>query len=276
MEQQKGQQKTQNNRVLSRKRRRRRRSVSVALLTFLLAGVVWLIVVFLFRIDEIKVENSITSVYTGNQIIAASGLEKGKNILSFKKSDISKRLIGQLPYLGRVDIERKLPGKVILKVSETTDYMGIPYRGGYLIVSNDMKILADVYNAPAEVPMVYGLTPTSFIPGNPLTAEDPGSLEGLRAVLEQIDAYKWFDKISVINVRDKLDVSIVYDDRIFVRIGSIAKIDYKFELFNETLRNQLNDDYTGNINLSTIKYVYATEGDMRFPAGFFDIGNAGS
>ena len=231
-----------------------------------------LMFVFFFKITEIKVENSVSSVYTGEQIIAASGIEKGKNIFALNKDDVSVRMIDKLPYLGKVAVEKKLPGTVVLKVSETTDYVGIPYRGGYLIVSSELKILSDTFVAPLDMPMIYGLTPVNFIPGGRLEADNPSTAEGLRAVLEQLENYGWFDKVSAINVRDKLDVSLVYDERIFIRFGSIAKLDYKFELCGEIIKSNLDEGFTGNINLSTGKYAYTTAGEMNFPAGYFDIG----
>jgi len=262
-------------RTLLRKRKRRRRSIAAALMVLMLTAALILIINLFFRINEIKVENSISSVYTGEQIIAASGIEKGKNIFSLKKDDVARRLLDTLPYLGKVVVERSLPGTVVLKVSETTDYAGIPYRGGYLIVSSNMKILSDTFVAPVDMPIVYGLTPTNFIPGAALEADNPGSVEALNALMEQLDRYGWFNKVTAINVRDKLDVSAVYEDRIFIKLGSIARLDYKFELLNEVMRNNLDDDFTGNINLSTDKYAYTTEGEMIFPAGYFDIGVAG-
>ncbi len=265
---------TARQKAILKKRKRRRRSFAFILMAVLIIGSLVAIYMLFFRISDIKVENSITSVYTGDQIIAASGLQKGDGIFSFKKDDVSLRLLGALPYIGKVTVVRKLPNTVVLKVSETTDYVGIPYRGGYLIVSGEMKILNDVYTAPVEMPLIYGITPTSFIPGSKLTAENPGSIEGLEAIIKQLNAYRWFDKISAINVRDKLDVSMVYDERIFVRIGSIGKIEGKFEMLNNLLRTKLAEDFTGNINLSTPGMAYESSGEMRFPQGFFDIGGA--
>lgn len=248
--------------------------MAIALMTVILFAAALLIINLFFRISDIKVENSVSSVYTGEQIIAASGVQKGSNIFRVKKDEIAKRLLDALPYLGKVVVQRRLPGTVVLKVSETTDYVGIPYRGGYLIVSSDMKILNDTFIAPVDMPMVYGLTPTNFIIGGRLAAENPGSVEALSAILEQMGYYGWFNKITAINVRDKLDVSAVYGDRVFIRFGSISKLDYKFELLNEIMRKNLSEDFTGNINLSTDKYAYTTEGEMSFPAGYFDIGAA--
>ena len=258
--------------ALQKKRRRRRRAVSVILIFMLLIGAVTTIVILLFKIQEIKVENSITSMYTGNQIIAASGITKGDNLFAFKKKDVSEKILKSLPFIGEVSIKRRFPNTVVLVISETTDYVSIPYRGGYLIVSLDMKILNDTYVNQEGIPVIYGITPDSFIPGQALHAHDPATLEALAALLKQIEEYGWVDYISAINVRDKLDVYMVYDDRMLIRFGSIAKLDYKFELLQETMNSKLSDSFTGNINLATPKYVYVSEGEMRFPSSFFDIG----
>ena len=255
-----------------RKRRRKRRTLSLISM-FLLTIIALLLIVFLlFRIKLIKVENSITSTYTGEQIINASGLKEGQNLLAFSKKSIRKKILNKLPYIGNVKISRKLPNTVVLTISEKTDYVCIPYRGGYLIVSTDMQILSNAFVQQEGIPAVYGLVPLEFNPGDNLKAKDQGSVEALKAVLDQAARYNLIDKISAINVHDKLDVYMVYDERILIRFGSIAKLDYKFELLFETLTNKLNNDFSGNVNLSASKYVYVSEGEMRFPAGFFDIG----
>lgn len=263
---------TARQRAIARRRKRRRRSITIILLVVLLIGAGVAINLIFFRVSEIKVENSITSIYTGQEIIEASGIEKGQNIFIFNKSEVSLKLLKELPYIGKVTITRKLPNTVVIKVSETTDYVGIPYRGGYLIVSSEMKVLSDSYTQPVEIPMIYGLTPTSFTPGETLTAEREQTIESLQLLIGQINAYGWFDSVTAINVRDKLDLSLIFENRIFVRIGSPSKIDYKFEFFNKILRENLSDEYIGNIDVSTAGMVREVAGEMRIPAGYFDIG----
>ncbi|MCL1830811.1 MAG: FtsQ-type POTRA domain-containing protein, partial [Oscillospiraceae bacterium] len=230
------------------------------------------IAIIFFKVSDIKVENSITSMYTGNQISTASGIVKGQNLFSFKKKDVVNRILKNLPYVGEVKVKRRFPGTVLLIISETTDYVNIPYRGGYLIVSLDMKILSDTFVAQEGIPTIYGIVPETFIPGQTLKASDDASLDALVSTLTLINDYGWTGRVTAINARDNLDVYMVYDDRILIRFGSVAKLDYKFELLKETMASKLSDDFSGNINLATPKYVYVSEGDMRFPARFFDIG----
>ena len=254
-----------------KRRRRRRRIVSISFFIILMSIAIGLIVAFFFKVNDIKVENSITSMYTGNQIVTASGISKGQNVFSFKKKEVVSNILRSLPYIGEVTVKRRLPNTIVLVISETTDYVSIPYRGGYLIVSMDMRILSDTYIQQQGIPFVYGITPENYIPGQTLRAEDNGSLEALTEILKTIDEYKWVGHITSISVRDKLDTYIVYEDRILIRLGSIAKLDYKFELLKETMDTKLSSDFAGNINLSTPKYVYVSEGEMRFPSSFFDI-----
>ena len=259
-------------RINAKKRRRRRKTVSYTLIVLLLGVAFCSIILIFFKVKEVKVENSISSMYTGNQIVEASSISIGQNLFSFKKKTVSDSILKSLPYIGEVTIKRRLPNTVVLIISETTDYVSVPYRGGYLIVSMDMKILGDTYLQHEDIPAVYGVVPEKFNPGDILEAENKESIEGLSSLLKLIGIYNWTKKVTAINVRDKLDVYMVYDDRILVRFGSIAKLDYKFELLKETIETKLDDNFTGNINLATPRYVYVSEGEMRFPSSFFDIG----
>ena len=263
---------TQQKRRLSKKRRRRRRSVAILLLMSLLLGAVFAIIHFFFSVTDIKVENSISSTYTVNEISAASGIIIGQNIFSFKTAEIESVLLRDLTYLGTVTVQRKLPNTVVINVSETTDYAAVPYRGGYLIVSRELRILSDVHQISDNIPTVYGTIPGNFNPGTRFVALEEHTADSLELILNQLYIYDWFDAISVINVRDKLNLSLIYEDRMFIQLGTSSGIDYKFEMLYEVVTNQLEGDYKGEIDLSTAGKAICSEGEMSIPYGYFDVG----
>ncbi len=124
-----------------KKRRRQRRRRVVTLLVVILAVLVVLSLTVFFRIDTVKVEGH--SQYTEQQIINASGVEKGDNLFRLRKSTVSERIQKNLPYLGEVTIVRSLPNTLILRVSDATFYAAIQQGSKYYITNEDGILMAE-------------------------------------------------------------------------------------------------------------------------------------
>ena len=101
-----------------RKRRGRFRWIyKLISLVAVVAALVTACVIF-FRVNGIHVEGN--SHYTAQDIIAASGLETGDNLVTMWEPSINQRICAQLPYVQRVVLRRALPDQVTLMVVERT------------------------------------------------------------------------------------------------------------------------------------------------------------
>ena len=101
-------------------RRRRRGSLGPLLrvLSLLLAAVAIVAALTLFfKVDQVLVTGN--SRYTQEEIVAASGVEKGDNLILLDKYRISQSVYTSLPYISEVRINRKLPDTLVVDVTET-------------------------------------------------------------------------------------------------------------------------------------------------------------
>ncbi|NLL92352.1 MAG: FtsQ-type POTRA domain-containing protein [Ruminococcaceae bacterium] len=258
--------------TLSRNKRRRRFFSSIVFL-FLVIGSTVLITNLFFKIETIEVIKKGSLDYTNNEIIAVSGIQTGKTIFSFKTDEVVSNLIVKLPFIGSAKVERKLPRKVKITVSEVTEYASIPYKGGFLIVGKDLKVLSDASRAPMNTMSVYGLTPSAFNTGSRLKTTDETTPETLGYLFNEISRIGWFDKVTAVNVRDKLNIMLVYKDSILVTVGTQNNLDYKFDLMKEVIENRLEEGFAGTLDISVSGQARSTPGEFKYPMGFFDIGD---
>ena len=79
------------------------------------AAVITACVVF-FRVNAIQVEGNVR--YTPEEIIDASGIQLGDNLIALSRGRISAGIRAQLPYVEGVAIHRSYPDKLVIRVTE--------------------------------------------------------------------------------------------------------------------------------------------------------------
>ncbi len=89
----------------------------------------------LFRIDGVSVTG--TSRYSEQQIVEASGIQNGDNLILIKTSEDSQAIRRKLPYLGSVEIHRRFPSQVQIEVQAATVFGAAAYGTGYVMIGGD-------------------------------------------------------------------------------------------------------------------------------------------
>lgn len=95
--------------------------------------------VIFFRVNGIQVEGNVH--YTAQDIISASGIQAGDNLVTMWEPEINQRICAQLPYVQRVVLKRTLPDQVTLMVEERTVAATIPGDGSSWLISLDGYLL---------------------------------------------------------------------------------------------------------------------------------------
>lgn len=136
-------------------------------LVAVVAALVTACVIF-FRVNGIHVEGN--SHYTAQDIIAASDIEIGDNLVTMWEPDINQRICGQLPYVQRVVLKRTLPDQVTLMVMERTVAATIQGDGSSWLLSMDGYLLETTsQNQGMEVVGLQAVSPKA---GQPLEVEE--------------------------------------------------------------------------------------------------------
>ena len=97
--------------------RRRRGSLSFLykLLSMLvICGAIVAALTLFFRVNTVVVSGQ--QRYTQQQILDASGIQTGDNLFLLNKYDVANQIIGELPYIETIRINRKLPDTLLVEV----------------------------------------------------------------------------------------------------------------------------------------------------------------
>lgn len=230
----------------------RRRRGNMSLHYSLIAFIVLVIFIILSLTVFFNVENADvigSSVYSVDEIIAASGIKGGDNMVRKNMGKAEDAIVSQLTYIETAEINRKLPSSVEIVITPCVETASLQTEDGFLIVSESGKILR-AEEEPAEDTLIfYGTDPAEEMHvGKTFASADSDKTEVIYELMSRTGSV-FTSKISSYDVTDRLNISCLYEDRITIELKSIADIDYKFRLAEEILTTKISSDAEGRLNL---------------------------
>lgn len=241
-----------------RKKRRRRGGLGRLLrpLSFVLAAVAVVTALTLFfKVQTIEVSG--ISRYQADEVIAASGVEIGDNLVLLDRYRVSQRIYTALPYVTDVRPKPKFPNTLEIEVTETRAVAAIQGGGGFWLLSAEGKILEAVDSRVADsylrISGVWAVEPavSSMLV---LPEESPIPADRLRSLLGALMEHGALSRTGVVNCTDPRELVLEYDGRFRVEMFYDADFDFKVICMvsaadklepNQagTLRMTMTDDY---------------------------------
>ena len=99
----------------SPRKRRSGRVLSFSLI-LVIVGVILASVTMFFKTNQIVVTG--VQKHTEEEVISASGLSLGENLFAVNEFEVERRIKEAFPYVGDVEIRRRLPDTFLLNVTE--------------------------------------------------------------------------------------------------------------------------------------------------------------
>ncbi len=232
--------KTSVERQNSRKRIRRRQRWTnvyglVVMLLVLTAGIT-ISYTFLFNISEIRVAGQ-SDMYTAEEIVAASGIREGDNLLRLDCKKSARRILDTLLYVETAEVKRKFPSSLEITVSRCIPAFNVNYGSGTLLVSKKGKILADNGFITPELPIIYGLDPADKTPGKMTASENKHKNEAFEALIASI-VKMGDDKIMTVDMSDEHSIMVKYKNEMIFKMGNWNDVEYKLSLAESVMNNE--------------------------------------
>lgn len=235
------------------------------ILSLIIGAVLFFTVFTVDKVDSdgkkggIVIEGNSKSPYTAEQIIDASGIDKGDNIF-FVDFDVAKEnLEKKLPYLCNVTLSRKLPDQVIIRVEIAKKAYAIGVSDStYALTDSNFKVLEISGTYGPDVTPVVGATPKNAEPGSILSfsgdSEKDSTLNLIKEISDGITANN-FVGINLVSIESKSGIYMIYEERVVLRLGDSSDLDKKIALGKKVIdeENAIDADQTGVLNLTVAK-----------------------
>lgn len=230
--------KTNVERQNSRKRIRRRKRMMnvyglVVALLVITAGVA-ISYTFLFNIDEIRVSGE-SDMYTAEEIVLASGIHEGDNLLRLDPKKSEQRILDELLYVETATVKRDFPSSLEIKVTRCIPAFNVNYDQGTLLVSKNGKILSDNGFITEGLPVIYGYEPSVTTAGVMISSENEHKNEAFTELIASINASEE-KNIATVDMSDELAILVNYSNGMVFKMGNWSDVEYKLKLA-ETVMN---------------------------------------
>lgn len=239
-----------------RQRRRKQMLTYAAVCVAVLALAAVLSLTMFFQINEFVIEGD--SPYTDEQIINASGLSMGENIIRCDADSVGEKLSEALPYIDDASVERSASGRVTITVKNAVPYWSVLNGDKCVLIGGDGKVLeiADAEKA-LEAIIVQGVVVQQAVPGQAVVLQEDVPFSFLDSIGASITS-AGIEKLTSLNLSDTDYMQALYDGRINIIIGTSDDLSMKLALASEVINreNEIDPAQYGTIDLTIDDMAY--------------------
>ncbi|MDE6775096.1 MAG: FtsQ-type POTRA domain-containing protein [Ruminococcus sp.] len=221
------------------RRRRRMMSIYAVIVIFLVlsAGIV-MCFTFLFNADEIIVSGE-SLTYTSQNIVEASGIKAGDNLLRLKRKVAEKNILEELRYVETATVERDFPSTIRINVTRCIPAYNVRYDTGVLLVSRKGKILENgtTYRDVENLPVIYGFEPEVMELGMQLSSKNSRKFEAFNQIISRFDRDN-NEQIATIDLTNEYDIVVTYRNDLVFKMGNWNDVDYKLDLAQSVMNDE--------------------------------------
>ena len=161
------------------------------------------------------------SSYPAAEIIAASGIKPGDNLLRINIQNAEQSILREIPIFNDAVVSRVFPDTIIIEVRESKPLAAIRYQGDVLIIDSDGRVLERTAEQPRGLIEVRGFTPLEPAPGRMLRPEVGGGmrLQFMMDVLRAVEEEGITGDVSFLDVTSIANITFGYTNRFTVLLG---------------------------------------------------------
>ncbi|MCL2391484.1 MAG: FtsQ-type POTRA domain-containing protein [Oscillospiraceae bacterium] len=205
-------------------------------------------------IMDIEVEGA--AGYTADEIIYASGISVGDNLLFLDTEAAERRITAAIPFVREATISRMLPDKLLIEVYESTPIAWIEISDDEIIVIDiTARVLQTIDFIPYGLLEVRGVSPAEAIEGRQLRAEIGGDmqLQHMRDILTAFEREGMARDVYYLDMTHVSQISFGYMGRFRVLLGDPSNLRQKLNALPEaivTIDERSGEDVRGVIDLT--------------------------
>jgi len=117
---------------------------------FLIAGIFILGASAFLRTTNFTVEG--ISTYSAEEIIEASGLSTGDNLLFVNTQNVAQNIRATMPFVSAAQVSRVLPDTILIEITESKAIASILFAGEYYVIDSSGRVLARYLASESALP----------------------------------------------------------------------------------------------------------------------------
>ncbi|MDF2672036.1 MAG: FtsQ-type protein [Clostridiales bacterium] len=234
-------------------RKRRRILKLLMLIIFICALLILMFKSEYFNVSKIIVENN--NFVTTEEVTVLSNV-KGENLFLVNKNKLEVN-IQKNPYIEGINIRRKLPSTLVIRVIEKQIKGLIKFQNSFINVDNNGKMVQVINKFPnGEIPLIEGINVEQYVPGLNLIKEDKIKQDALETILTLSDYEEYNGLIYSINIEDPYNITFKTMDGLFIKIGDWTDLNSKLTYAYNVLTSEAVKGKMGTIEVLKLQSEY--------------------
>lgn len=229
--------------------RRRNNGNAIGVIFFFIAAIIFLMLstTVFFNVENITVSGA--SNYTADEIINASGIKAGDNLVRTSTERCENMIESRLVYIENATVTRHFPNTMVINVEASVPAANFICEGYTLLISSGGKVLDKLQEQKAGLLNFTGTDPLpELIPGAQFQSSDEHKDTAISTLMKYFTENQ-SENITMVDVTNRSELSYTYDSRITVRLGSINDIDYKMKFSEEIIRTKIGEKTEGVLTI---------------------------
>ena len=249
----------------NRKRLLLRLATVVAVVVALLLG----LSVF-FKVDEEKFTVAGNDKYSAYEVLQASGIKDGDNLLTFSRARAATKILASLAYVDDIRVGIKLPDTVIIEVVEVkVPYAVAAQDGSWWLVSSSGKVIEKAQDgAQSGYTRILGVQLESPRSGSqasalenaqvqtdpegntvPVTVTQAQKLKIALNIAQYMELNGIYGEATTVDVNDLAGIQVMYGQQYQVKLGNEMQLSYKISCMKHVI-DKLDDYQSGVLDIS--------------------------
>ena len=183
---------------------------------------------FIFRIKEVRISGS--EKYSAEELSSSLGFGKWSNLLLTGKAKTERSLRSAYPSLDEITVRKILPDKLEITVTDSEELYCIELGNDWFTVSDTLRVTSQRQTPPDGTIELRSCGIVSAVVGEYIVFDRDTHYNYLKNLLECIRAHNISEHIVRVDMSEKFDVKLKYDDRFIIEIGDASNASTKLTL----------------------------------------------
>ena len=225
-------------------------------LYFILAAIVIGIVMailsntVLFKCGSIEVTG--VSRYSADEIIAASGVKTGENLLHIDAKKAENSVMSAFAFVDKVSVKKNYPTKIVIEITEAQNWFALNQDGKTVVISRGGRVLGNI-SADGLV-VVKGFEAESLETGSQLNSTVDAKNKIIMEIFETAEKVG-LANVTEIDLTDRFSIKITVENRIILNIGSSVQLESKLRVGQALIEKEIAADERVSVLLTNPEKV---------------------
>ena len=180
----------------------------------------------LFRLETVYVVGNVEK--TPQEVVMASGLVRGRNMITIEEEDVAKALSQDHTIIFK-GMQKEYPNTIYLYIEERKTVAAMQWLGILYTLDREGVVMEESTSTtpPAGMPVITGFRVSNINVGQQLTVRSEKQMDAYREIMEELELQMYQSQVAEINLADPSNIYLIMVEGVTVRLGDASYMQAK-------------------------------------------------